>query len=262
MNAIPAYKPTEKAKVIELATVMKAMNKNKEVRLNKDGTVDKRHCNKVAGMSSEVYPFTEEEVKMMMELFNRRIIEAPDDNKQQIAARNKLMFVLGLNLGLRASDLCSLQYSFFINEDGKFKEYYSLMPKKTQKSRKFVKLYFNEAVQQSITNYMEDYCIKDLDEYIFKSRKGNSHLTERAIGEIIKTAAEEVGITKNVASHSMRKAYGKAIFDKAEDKEKALVLLMMIFNHSSTAVTRRYIGITTKEIEDAFMDLNLGLEDL
>ena len=99
----------------------------RKVKLNKDGSVDKRHCNKVAGVSSEVYPFTSElEIKSMVDVFNKRIDEAPDENKRQIAARNKMLFLIGINLGIRASDLCELRYSFFYNDNGEFKDSYSV----------------------------------------------------------------------------------------------------------------------------------------
>jgi len=37
---------------------------------------------------------------------------------------------------------------------------------------------------------------------------------------------------------------------------------MTIFNHSSVAITKRYIGIMDEEIEDVFNSLNLGLDFL
>lgn len=267
MNAIPAYKPNDKtAKVIDLSKVIKAMDKQKEekeIRLNKDGTVDKRRCNKVAGVSSRVYPFiSEEEINAMINAFDRKINEAPDNNKRWIASRNKMLFVLGINLSLRASDLCGLKFSFFMNEDGSFKQHYSLQPKKTKKTGKFVKLFFNDAVKKSITQYLKEYPMESLDDYLFKSRDGDSHITEKSLGRIIKDTAAEVGIERNIASHSLRQTFGYHVWHNSEDKEKSLVMLMTIFNHSSVAITKQYIGIMDEEIENVFNKLNLGLEDL
>lgn len=258
MNAVPAFKPTT-AKVIELSEVMRVMDKKKEIKFNKDGTIDKRHSNKVAGVSSEVYPFqTEEEIKAMIDVLNSKIDNAPDDDKLWIAARNKMMFVIGINLGIRASDLCELKYSFFMNDDGSFKNFYSLQPKKTKKTKKFVKLYFNDAVKKAITDYIENYPIKDLEEYLFKSRVGDSHITEISLGRIIKDTAAEAGIERNICSHSLRKTFGYFVYHNAEDKNNALVILQTIFNHSSPAVTSRYIGLTDDEVSNVFNELNLG----
>lgn len=234
----------------------------KEVRLNKDGSVDKRHSNKVAGVSSEVYPFTSEaEIKTMIDVFNKRIEEAPDEDKRWIASRNKMLFLCGINLGIRASDLCGLKYSFFMNNDGTFKDSYSLQPKKTKKTGKYVKLYFNQTVKKAITSYIEEYPIQDMNEYLFKSRKGGA-ITEKALWKIIVDATVEAGIEKNVGSHTLRKTFGYHIWHNAEDKEKALVMLMSIFNHSSVATTKKYIGLMDEEIEDVFNSLNLGLDFL
>ena len=235
----------------------------REARLNKDGSIDKRHPNKVAGVSSEVYPFTsEEEIKAMINVFNNRIEEAPDEDKKWIASRNKMLFLIGINLGIRASDLCGLKYNFFMNNDGTFKDFYSLQPKKTRKTKKFVKLYFNETVKKAITTYTESYPIENVDEYLFKSREGDGHITPIHLGRIIKNAAAEIGIERNTNSHSLRKTFGYHVWHNAEDKEKALVMLMTIFNHSSVIMTKKYIGLMDEEIEDVFNGLNLGLDFL
>ena len=255
MNALPK---TSTNNIIGFKILEGGLSK-KRVKLNKDGSVDQRHCNKVAGVSSEVYAFTsEEEIKAMIDVFDKRIEEAPDENKRMIASRNKMLFLIGINLGIRASDLCGLKYSFFINKDGTFKEFYSLQPKKTRKTGKFVKLYFNQTVVKAITNYIKEYPVEDMNEYLFKSREGDSHITTIHLGRIIKTAAAEAGIDRNINSHSLRKSFGYHVWHNAEDKEKSLIILQTIFNHSSPMMTKKYIGLMDDEIEDVFQDLNLG----
>lgn len=267
MNAIPAYKPNDKTtKVIELSEVMKVMDKKKEekeVKLNKDGTVDKRRCNKVAGVSSKVYPFTsEEEIKAMIDVFNDRINNAPDEDKRWIASRNKMLFIIGINLSLRISDLITLRWNFFLKDDMTFKDSYKIQPKKTRKTGKFVVLYFNEAIKKSIMEYIEQYPIKDMNEFVFKSREGTGAITEKSVWRIIVDTASKAGIERNVGTHSLRQSFGYHVWHNAEDKEKAIVMLMTIFNHSSIAITKQYIGIMDEEIKDVFDNLNLGLKDL
>lgn len=260
MSAVPIRKE-ETDNVIHLRIVNGKAIEKPEVRYNKDGSVDKRHPNKEAGVSSEVYPFTtQEEIKAMIDAFNKHIDEATDENKRMIARRNKMLFLIGINLSLRSSDLCGLTYKFFFKEDGTFKDCYSLQPKKTRKTGKFVKLYFNETVKKAITEYVKDYPVEDVNEYLFKSRKGDGHITEITLGRIIKDVAEEIGIERNINSHSLRKTFGYHVWHDAEDKEKALVMLMTIFNHSSLAITKKYIGIMDEEIESVFNGLNLGID--
>lgn len=247
--------------VIKLQVMNGKLSKKPEVRYNKDGSIDKRHTNRVTGVSSEVYPLTtKEEIKMMIDMFNKYIDEAPDENKRQIACRNKMMFLIGINVGLRASDLCGLRYNFFMNDDGTFKDCYTLQPKKTRNKKKFVKLYFNQTVKKAITDYITEYPIEDMNEYLFKSRKGKGSIGEQTLWEILKKTAIEAGIKQNIGSHSLRKTFGRFIFHNAEDKNKALVILQTIFNHSSPAVTSRYIGLTDDEVSDTFNNLDLGLD--
>lgn len=260
MTAIPKRNTDN---VISLSVMNGKLSKKKEVRYNKDGSIDKRHSNSVAGVSTEVYPFnTEEEIKAMIDVFNQRIEEATDDNKRQIACRNKMLFLIGINVGLRASDLITLKWIFFLNEDGNFKDFYTLQPKKTRKQKKFVKLYFNQAVKKAVTDYIEEYPIEDMNEYLFKSRKGDGSISEHALWDIIGKAAIEAGIEKNIGSHSLRKTFGFWAWHKAEDKNKALVTLQMLFNHSDTTTTLKYIGILNSEIEDMFNTVDLGLDYL
>lgn len=247
--------------VITLSFVNGKLVKKPEVKYNKDGSIDKRHSNRVSGVSSEVYPFvTQEEIKSIINVFNKRIEDATNDNQRQIATRNKMLFLVGINLGIRASDLCGLRYSFFMNGNGTFKEFYSLQPKKTKKTKKFVKLYFNQAVKKAITDYIEEYPIQDINDYMFKSRKGDGSITERSLWKIIVDVAADAKLESNYGSHSLRKTFGYWVWHNAEDKNKALVTLQVIFNHSSTATTAKYIGLTDGEVSGVFNGLNLGLD--
>lgn len=261
MATLPVRKEeVETNNIIRLSIVNGKLGVKPNVRYNKDGSIDKRHPNKVAGVSSEVYGFTDEEVGKIIEVLNKRIENASTNNQKQIATRNKMMIVIGMNVGLRASDLCGLRFSYFFNEDGTFKDFYTLMPKKTRKQKKFVKIFFNQTVRKIVSDYVTEYPVEDLNEYMFKSRKGDGCITEKSLWKIIVDLASEAGLDKNVGSHSLRKTFGKMVFDKAEDKEKALVMLMLIFNHSSVVTTKQYIGIIGDEMEEIYNGLNIGDE--
>lgn len=250
MNVVPIFKPTDN--VIELSVIKGKLS---------ESTAPKKPNNRVAGVSSEVYPFTsKEEIESIINVLDKRIEDAPDENKRQIACRNKMLFLIGINIGLRASDLCNLKYSFFMNDDGTFKDFYALQPKKTKKTGKYVKLYFNQVVKKAIADYIEDYPFENIDECLFKSRKGDSSITENTIRKIIIDIAAEAGIERNVGSHSLRKTFGRFVYHNAVDKNNALVILQTIFNHSSPAVTSKYIGLTDDEVGITFNELNLGIE--
>lgn len=245
--------------------IIQGKSVKKEVKYNKDGSIKKTKCNKIAGKDSEVYAFrTKEEIAAMLRVFDKYIEEASNNEQMQIAHRNKLLFLVGINIGIRASDLRTLKYSFFFDKqnDGtlKFKKFYVLQPMKQRKQKKFVKLFFNQTVQTAINNYISIYPIENLDDYLFPSRKGDEPIIVQSLWRIIKDAAVEAGIEQNIGSHSLRKTFGFWCWHNSEDKNKALVILQQVFNHSSTQITAKYIGILDDEIEDMFNSIELGLD--
>lgn len=246
--------------VITLSLIDGKLVKKPKVRYNKDGSIDRRHSNRVSGVSSVVYPLNLEEIKSVIDVLNRRIEEATNDNQRQIACRNKMLFVIGVNVGLRASDLTQLRWSYFYKNDMTFKDSYVLQPKKQKKTGKFVEIFFNKTVRKAIKNYVNEYPIDDLDSYLFKSRKGDNPITEKGLWKIIVDAAADAGIEKNVGSHSLRKTWARNIYDNAEDKSDALVMLQECLRHSDSLTTLRYISIMDEEKKDMYQSIELGLD--
>jgi integrase len=227
---------------------------------NKMGNPDKK-----SGQSTEVYAFkTKEEIDAMIAVLDNHIKAASDEDKRKIAYRNKMFFMIGINLGIRASDLRTLKWSFFLDKqsDGKlqFKPFYVIQPLKQRKHNKFVPLFFNDAVKGAINSYIERYSIENMDGYLFSSRKGNEPIEVSSLWKIIKDTAIEAGIKQNIGSHSLRKTFGFWRWHEAKDKTKALIILQNIFNHSSTITTMRYIGLLDEEISEMYNSINLGME--
>lgn len=248
----------EQSNIIQLRVVNGSIEKKNEKKYNKDGSEKKTRCNKKAGESSEVYPFTDEEqIDLMVKVFEQHIIDADTLDHERIARRNKMLFILGINISIRGSDICELKWSDFFYDDYTMKEGTKIQPIKTRRTGKYVTLAFNQAVQDVINEYVSLYPINDLSDYIFPSRKGGS-ISRMSAGRIIKDAAKEAGLKQNVNSHSLRKTFGYHVWHNAEDKQKALVMLQFIFGHSSVTDTMKYIGIVKNDIEDTFNSISLG----
>ena len=221
-----------------------------------------------AGVSKEVYALrTKEEIQKMLDVFNKHIEEADSPSHYRVACRNKLLFQVGINIGIRVSDLIKLKWNFFFDEDGTFKNHYKFQPKKTRKTGKFVTLKFNDTVKKVVTDYYNEN--KDdpfvfrpnEDNYVFKSNKGmNKPITENGVWRMMDKAAGEAGIKLNVGSHTLRKTFGYWVWHNAEDKNRALVLLQKIFNHSCTQVTMNYIGIMQDDLDEMYDSLDIGME--
>lgn len=258
-NVAPTYivdNVERKSNVISFPVVREAKSTCQDANDNKAPSPCK-------GKSSEVYAFrTRDEIASMIDIFDRHIRDAEDDDKRKIAYRNKMLFVVGINVGVRASDLRLLKLSFFFNEDGTHKDSYKIQPMKTRNKKKFVTMYFNDAVKTMIDRYVTEYPYDSLDDYLFASRKGDEPISVRSMCRIIKDAASEAGIEQNIGSHSLRKTFGRFCFESSEDKTRALVVLQKAFNHSDSLTTLRYIGLLGDEISEMYNDLNLGLDSL
>lgn len=235
-------------------------------KMANNGTVKKTHSNKATGVSSEVYAFrTQEEISAIANVLNSKILNAKTEQKQKDAYRNKLLFLVGMNLGIRASDIRLLKWSFFFDDENKedkkselkIKKGYSLKPVKTAKKGKYVQLYFNQAIKNALNEYLSIYPMQDIDDYIFVNPFGEP-ITVQQMWNIIKNTAKEAGINQNIGTHSLRKTWGYWCWHNAEDKAKALVTLQQCFNHESLLTTQKYIGLVDTEKEEMFNSVNFG----
>ncbi len=156
--------------------------------------------------------------------------------------RNYMIFNMGINTGLRISDLLSLKVS-----DVKNKTHIIL---KEQKTNKVKRILINANLKLDIDKYI--YNMRD-DEYLFKSQKGeNTPITRVQAYRILNGAAEKVGVIE-IGTHTMRKTFGYFHYKQYKD----VAILQDIFNHSSPSITLRYIGINDdikdKTIENFYL---------
>lgn len=158
--------------------------------------------------------------------------------------RDKLLFIFGINSGLRISDILKLKVG-----DVRGKLSLTLRETKTGKSKTFR---YNQSIKEAVKLYVSD--VASDSDYIFQSRKGdNKPLTRVQAYRILNEAAEKVGITEQIGCHSLRKTAGYWAYNNGVD----ITVLMHMFNHSSQSVTLRYIGITQDHVDEALELINL-----
>lgn len=164
--------------------------------------------------------------------------------KKALSGRDKLLFIIGINSGLRISDILKLKVGDVRGKDG-----ITLKETKTAKSKRFV---FNRSIKEVV----RDNILKEADanEYLFRSRKGDNKPISRVQAyRILNDAAERAGIDGAIGTHTLRKTFGYHSYQNGTD----IALLMRIFNHSSQAITLRYIGITQEQIDEVYTRINL-----
>jgi len=162
--------------------------------------------------------------------------------------RDWALFTLGINSGLRISDLLKLKVSDVIDANGKIITRLSVREKKTGKAKTFP---FNINVSLALKEYISS--IDSSQIALFASRKGNESITRQQAYRIINDAARHVGIMDNIGCHTMRKSWGFMAYEAGVD----ITRIQSILNHSSPKESLRYIGITRDELDNVYMELNL-----
>jgi len=150
--------------------------------------------------------------------------------------RDYIIFIFGINSGLRISDILKLKVI-----DVKNKDHIILKEQKTKKTKRFLIQY---QLKVEIEKYIQG---MKSSSYLFLSRKGtNQPISRIQYYRIIRKAAVMVGIHE-IGTHTLRKTFG--YFHYKENKDVAM--LQEIFNHSGPSVTLRYIGITQDIIDNS-----------
>lgn len=167
--------------------------------------------------------------------------------KQQ-SLRDYCLFVVGINSGLRISDLLKLRISD-VMENNKLKDRIRLREKKTNKFKDFP---LSEKTKSAIKEYLKTRNYKE-NEPLFVSRKNKGFLLRGQAYKVINAVAKSAGIKEKIGTHTLRKTFGYHAYNNGYD----IVIIQKLFNHSSPAVTLRYIGITQDELDDVYLSLDL-----
>ena len=173
---------------------------------------------------------------------DRKMIEAMKRELLRTGYRNYMLFLVGINTGLRISDILSLKV-----KDVRNQTYLTLREKKTSKIKR-LKI---TGIGQELDDYTEN---MGEDQYLFASQKGhNEPITRVQAYRILNKAAEAIGLNEDIGTHTLRKTYGYHFYQKTKD----VALLQELFNHSSPSITLRYIGINQDVMDRAMNDFVL-----
>lgn len=202
--------------------------------------------------------------------------------------RNNLLFILGCNCGLRCGELLSLKWGQLLDPEGNIRKKIEFVEEKNSKKDDFGNLirerthtrevYINKAVQEAIRMYLETKGVVHLDSYVFTSESRSAayyterrkqgiglkqdHLTIQSVNQILKKMFKETLeiIDLNISTHSLRKTFARQVLENCPPGHyhDTLRFLQMMLGHARIESTLHYVGITSEEIENTFMDLNLG----
>lgn len=158
------------------------------------------------------------------------------DNGKEFKPNNRLAsaLVVQANLGVRISDILKLTLSDIVYESGRYR--LDIVEQKTGKVRDF-------PIPDGLYAFLKNYA----SENHINQRARLFPVCERALQKQLAIVAEHLGID-GLSTHSFRKFYGTEIY-YANDCD--IELVRRLYQHSSIAVTQRYIGVTSKRLEEA-----------
>ena len=183
--------------------------------------------------------------------------------------RDNMLFIVGINFGLRVGDLRMLRFSNLINDNLTFKDSFPVFEQKTRNTRKHKRnryITINGAVRDAVVLYLEHTSNVSLSDYMFQSESNhsgnkageNAPIHRNSIDRILKGIADDLGLNVKMSTHTLRKTFGYHQMVMSNNDPRKLLLLSKMLGHSSVAITMDYIGITNEEIEEAYRNLNLG----
>lgn len=157
----------------------------------------------------------------------------------------QLAMVLQLEavLGLRISDILSLRLSDIVKDGNRYR--LDIVERKTKKARTFT-------VPADVYRFICDYAI---DKEIGKTEQLFT-VQERAIQKQLAIVSKYLRLD-NISTHSFRKRFATQTYTNSQYN---IELVRQLLQHSSTTTTQRYIGISSKQIEEALASVACDLQ--
>lgn len=155
----------------------------------------------------------------------------------------KLVAAISTYAGLRISDVLNLKWSQLSGES------IVLIEKKTKKTRQI-------AIHETLRQILDSSKIQKTG-YVIKSNGTKKPVSISYVNRKLKDIFDKLDIQYegNISSHMFRKTMGRRFLDQSDYQDKALILLMDLFGHTSLAVTKRYLGIRQEEINQVYLAL-------
>lgn len=156
--------------------------------------------------------------------------------------RDYILFLIGINTGLRISDLLNLRVKDVLNQD-----YIYVKHKKTKKNKKYI---ITDEMIREIMPYLNN---KHRDDYLFRARYKTTPICREQACKLLKKACKACGINLNVGTHSLRKTHGYFIHKTTDDIKD----VMFTLGQKSEESAMCYIGKSQDRIDSIVRSLRL-----
>lgn len=186
----------------------------------------------------------------------KKITQIKNQLRGEWKIRDLLLFELGINSALRISDLLSLKIKDLFDSDSSIKDSFEV--KETKTGKKTIITITNK-VRETLNLYKVQYpfIIENPESYIFFHQKlfplGKESIKRGIAWRMINERCESVWLRWDYWGHTLRKTR----WYQARQAWVSIELIQYKLNHSSLAVTKRYLGITDEELAEVCNKLDL-----
>jgi integrase len=164
--------------------------------------------------------------------------------------RNHCLIMLCVYTALRISDVLRLTWDDVYDFTRKrVRKNIVLAEKKTGKTKSVA---LNKYVAKALAAYAKSAAAPG--GFIIANAKTGKAICRVQAYRVIRAAAEALNIPGRVSCHSLRKTFGYHSWKNGVSP----VVIMEIYNHSSFAVTKRYLGVTQDDKDNAYMRLDFS----
>lgn len=166
--------------------------------------------------------------------------------------RNYTIFQVGKATMLRVSDVLSLEYADVYDEQGNVKKNAFIHDKKTGKPNTL----YLRPVENDLIEYHQWLTEHNLvGKWLFPSiTKPTIHLTEKQYYKIMHRVGDLLGIDY-LGTHTMRKTGAYRVYEQSNHD---IGLVMKLLNHSSEAMTLKYLGLDRETTEKKLDNIDFG----
>lgn len=165
--------------------------------------------------------------------------------------RNYALICTGINTALRIGDILHLVWADVFDFDANaFRKHLVVTERKTSKKNMIV---INDSMLDALTRYKNELSTVLPEHFIFFGRHPETPISRTQAYRIIKQAATALHLPDNISCHSLRKTFGYHAWVSGASP----AVLMIIYNHSSFQITKRYLGIEQDDKDQIFKNLNL-----
>lgn len=193
-------------------------------------------------------------------LTNEEIRKVRDSFSGTYATRNSSLFMLGVSVGGRISELLSLKVSDVWQNNKPITDI--LFDKSIVKGKETaravpVNVDGQRAIGDLIAWHQFYYESHNSERVLFPSQKTAKPLKRQAAHKILKAAFEQAGLNGKLATHTLRKTFAQRLYDQCSD----IYVVREMLGHKNVATTQAYLGVNYVSVREAVEAMSLDAED-